>query len=112
MEKLDLYQNNYPEYERLAKQSTLENAKDDYNDYINCSIDDSIDDNFTLKLEEHVPPYMMSQISGKKIKDPVKASTGVYYDREELRALIRENNHTVPLILGPPLSENLDDLVL
>lgn len=51
---LNTYQNNYEEYERLAKQSTEENAKYDYHDYIRSNIDDSVPDDFTLSFDENI----------------------------------------------------------
>ena len=91
-----MYNNNRSEYDRLARQSTKDNAKDDFMDFIKSNIDDSIDDGFSLSFdEEHIPPYMLSQISGRKITDPVKSSTGVWYEREELKQLVASSKNPI-----------------
>ena len=113
IETYDLFKNNFEKYEELARKSTEKNAKDDYNDYI-CSalVADEVPDGFTLKFSDKVPPYMLSQISGKPLqKDKmVMASSGVYYDRDELKQLVASNKNPVCLITGKPLTERPEDL--
>lgn len=53
MEILELFKNKHDEYEKLARKSAEDNAKDDYNDYITSSVDDSVPDGFTLTRDEY-----------------------------------------------------------
>lgn len=61
-----------------AKESTDEVAKDKFEDFIDGNIDKTVNNNFKLKFDsQHIPQYMMSQISGSRIRDPVLSSTNV-----------------------------------
>ena len=110
IEKLDIFLHNRPEYDRLAKKSSEDNAKDNYEDYIDSHIDSDIPDGFSSQFdEEHVPPYMVSQISGRKIKNPILSSTGVYYDKDELKQLVTSNKNPRCIITGNLLTEKPED---
>lgn len=106
---LDVYKNNPTEYERLSRKSAIDNAKDDFVDYVSL-VDDSVDPGFKLTFEEHVPYYMISQISGHEIKDPVLSSTNVWYDREELKQLVASNKNPICIVTGKVLTEKHEDL--
>ena len=109
----NIFLNNPDRYQRFARNSTNDNAKDDYKDYIkDVYIDDSVNPKFTLDFEKHIPPYMRSQISGREIPPErrVISSTGVIYDREELKQLISSNRNPICVVTGEPLTEKLEDL--
>ncbi|KAK8884978.1 hypothetical protein M9Y10_044105 [Tritrichomonas musculus] len=109
LETLDTFKNNYAEYERLARKSSQDNAKDNYEDYITAHVDDTVPDDFSATFEKHVPPYMISQISGKQIKNPILASSGVYYDKDELKQLVTSNRNPRCIITGKLLDEKPED---
>ena len=113
IETYDLFKNDKEKYLKLAKESADKNAKDDYNDYIGSSlVVDDVPSDFTISFTDHVPPYMLSQISGKPISKEkmVKASSGVYYDKDELRQLVASNKNPVCVITGKILTERPEDL--
>ena len=113
IETFDIFQHDKLTYERLAKESADKNAKDDYNDFVGSSlVVDDVPEGFTIEFTEHVPPYMVSQISGKPLQKNkmVKASTGVYYDKDELRQLVSSNRNPICVITGKPLLEKPEDL--
>ena len=100
-------------YERYATNSSKDRVKSDFTEYLKDTyVDDSVNPNFTLDFEKHVPPYMRSQISGKEIppENLVKASSGVYYDREELKQLIASSINPICVVTGKQLTETIEEL--
>mgnify|MGYP006962198669 CR=1 FL=1 len=59
-----------------------------------------------MSFTDQVPPYLISQISGKPLveKKMVLASSGVYYDRDELKRLVT-SNPAVCIVTGKYLTE-------
>ncbi|OHT11426.1 hypothetical protein TRFO_19161 [Tritrichomonas foetus] len=112
-ELFDIFHNNREEYNRLATESSERIAKDDYQEYIKSyKIHDAPDD-FKVQLGNYIPPYMLSQISGK-VLDPnspntVKASSGIYYDRNELKQLVSSSKTPICVVTGKPLTERPED---
>lgn len=41
---------------------------------------------------------------------PVRSSTGVIYEREELKQLVRANQNPICVITGKPLTETADEI--
>lgn len=104
--------NDYEDYLNLAKDSAQKNAKNTYQDYIGSSyIADAVKVDFKVKFEDHIPSHMISQISVKIIKKEqiVMASSGVYYDKDELKQLIASKKNAVCIITGKILTEKLED---
>lgn len=96
------------EYERLARDSAQKVGKDNYKDFLppRFFIQDEVDDRYMLTFDgANVPAYMVSQI-----KDPVRSSTGVIYEREELKQLVRANQNPICVITGKPLTETADEI--
>lgn len=58
---------------------------------------------FFYKNEEEV------EIFHRKKENLVMASTGVYYDKEELRQLVASNKNPICVVTGKPLKEKLED---
>lgn len=112
---LDTYKSDRSKYEQLAKKSTQLNAKDDYKEFIEsykiCNdfdeLPDKVPDNFNesifYKNEEEV------EIFHRKKENLVMASTGVYYDKEELRQLVASNKNPICVVTGKLLKEKLED---
>ena len=109
-----MYKDNQDEYIRLATKSAIEVGKDDYHDFFpkNTIPDDSIV-NFQAVFDEKdiKPPYMISQISGRVLKDPViPPSVGVIYERDELRQLIASSKNPICVVTGLPITETLQQV--
>lgn len=93
----------------LAKESSEQNAKDDYNDYIEgCSISDFTgDEKFYQKiLDIDKMPSRKPESKNVTIqdilqgKDRILASSGVYYDKDELRQLVASHKNPIYAITG------------
>lgn len=101
--------NNKDQYEKLARESAEKNAKDKIEDYIDSSkINDDIEDYSNQVDDDHVPFYMKHN----KIKEEnmVLASSGVYYDKDELRQLLASNEKPICVFTGKVLTEKPEDL--
>ena len=111
VECYDLFKNDYDKFEELVRKSAQLNAKNVFNDYVN-NIVDEIPSDFTLPEEKYVPQHLVSQISGKVIKKDnlFMASTGIYYDKDELKRLVESNKNPVCVITGKILTEKLEDI--
>lgn len=114
IDALELYRSDYnhESYYAAAKESAEKVGKNDYNEFISeySKIYDDVDRDLTDT--DKIPPYMMSQISGKPIdrNSMVMASSGVYYDRNELIQLLRSNPNPICVITGKPLTDKLENL--
>ncbi|KAK8896924.1 hypothetical protein M9Y10_014850 [Tritrichomonas musculus] len=110
---LETFMSDNKEYERLAKESAQKVGKDKYEDFLppNKHIQNEVDDRYKLTFDgANVPAYMVSQISGRVIKDPVRSSTGVIYEREELRQHVKANQNPICVITGRPLTEKVEEI--
>ena len=109
IDALDDYMNDQNLYMKKAKESAEKVGKNDYYEFLaqRYFIDDDVTDDFKLEITDHIPPYMMSQISGKPIqKDKlIMASSGVYYDKDELKQLISSSKNPICVITGKILTE-------
>lgn len=112
IEAYGMYLNNYENYERLALESAKNNGKDDFHDYISSTtIANNVPTDFKVDVKDHYPLYLLSQITGKTIKNDkmIKASSGVYYDKDELRNIIASSKNPVCAITGKILTEKPED---
>ena len=112
IETLDMFKNQKDKYEELARKSSEENAKDDYNEYIGKAlVIDEVPEGFTIEFHDNIPPYMLSQISGKPLQKgkTVIASSGALYDKDELKQLVSSNRNPICVITGKPLTERPED---
>ena len=113
----DIYRHDKIKYYQLCKESSLKNAKNDYNDFVK-SYNIVVNDEHVHKRipfneqSMDMPPHMISQISGKPIRNDkmIKASTGVYYDRDELKQLIYSSKKPICVITGKLFLEKLEDI--
>lgn len=113
IEILETFMEDLGKYNILARKSAQEVGKNDFKEFLpqRVSILDSVEKDFKFTFDkDHVPPYMISQISGRVIKDPVMASSGVYYERAELRQLVTCHKNPICYITGKPLTETANDL--
>lgn len=87
--------------QKLAKESTQNNAKDD-DDIGSSPVVEDVPSDFTIRSTEKIPLYFISQISGKTIKKEkmIKSSTGVYYDKDELIRLLSSSKNPVCVVTG------------
>ena len=112
---LNIFLNSRDQYELLARESSEKNAANDHMDYISKSIILSeVPDDFKIEFSAEAPQYLTSQISGEVIdkKRLVMASTGVYYDKEELKQLFASNDDPICIITGKHLTkEGTSDLI-
>jgi hypothetical protein len=114
--KLDLWNRNRAEYERLARQSTQRFAKSSLEEWLSgLYIENDVDPTFSLTInpDAGVPPYLRSQITGKfiPIDRQYKASSGAIYDRDEFKQLlITSRPNPICPITGKPLTETLASL--
>lgn len=109
------YRTDRERYNQLARESALNNAKDNFEDYFNgrLVIKDEVSDDFSLNFTpENIPKYMISQITMKFLKkeNMIRASSGVYYDRDELRQLLMSHKDPVCVITGKPLTEDPSEI--
>ena len=110
LEIYDKYRNNQTEYIELAKKSSEVNAKDTIENYFssNTTFDDDVSDMFEKEFNDNMP-----FLTSRKPINPenrILASSGVYYDREELRQLVKSSKNPICIITGKPLTETIDDL--
>jgi ubiquitin-protein ligase len=113
--KLDLWNRNRAEYERLARQSAQRFAKSSLDEWLEgLYIENDVDPTFTLTInpDAGVPPYLRSQITGKfiPIAKQYKASSGVIFDIDEFKQLITSQADPICPITGKPLTETLASL--
>lgn len=109
----DVFRNDKDEYFRLARESTLNNALDDYSQYINPILS-NVPPDFQIEPHDFPPPHLVSQISNQRIKNNkmILASSGVYYDRYELKRFVSLYENPRCIITGKQLTkkiENIDD---
>ena len=102
-------------YIEKAKESALKVGKNNYKNFFqkNTIISSDVSGKFTPTFDnEHViPSYMLSQVSGRVLKDPVRVpSVGQIYDSEELRQLIATNRNPTCIVTGLPITETLQDV--
>lgn len=113
IEKLMMYKHNRQEYDRRAFESTRNNAKDTYEQWIEgITITDTVPPGFKLTFtEESVPPYMRSIFTGKPIDRAklIKDKDGNYYDRDEFQQYIAGNKNPINLCTGKEIKYDLDD---
>ena len=111
IDALEVYKDNIELYWRKAKESTEIVGKNDFREFFpdHLILNDDVDDDNIFDVDR-IPLYMRSQIESKNIKDFVLSSTGVYYERERLKELIRSNKNPICEITGRPLTDKLEDL--
>ena len=115
IEILETFMQDRELYEHLARESAQKVGRNDYKEFLpkNIIIEDKVDGNFKPVFEKNnAPDYMVSQISGRVIRDPVRASSGVWYERRELLQLINTNRNPVCVITGMPLTDKAEDLTV
>ena len=117
IEILETFLTNQELYYKKAKESAMEVGKDNYEDfypqrtYVQGLNDDEDETNLRLDYDqEQTPLFMISQIYGGTIRDPVLASSGVFYEREELLQLVSSSSNPICVITGRPLTEQADEI--
>jgi ubiquitin-protein ligase len=113
--KLALYKADRAEYQRKALASAQAVAKATLEDWTrDLYISDDVPADWSLAInpDAGVPPYLRSGVTGKfiPVEKRVVASTGVVYDRDDLRQLLTSSPNPICVITGRPLTENLSDL--
>lgn len=112
IEKLMIYKLNRAEYDRRAYESTRNNAKNTYEEWIEgITVINEVPSDFDLSPSKVIPPYMRSVISGKEI-DPKKvyvSSTGTIYDIDEFKQMLATNKNPIDLCTGKQFTETLND---
>ena len=106
-----MFLNEPDKYEQLVIKS-LKNAKNNYNDFIDSSgAIDNVPAGFSLNFESDAPPYLITQIEGKQFKKEkiVKASSGIYYDRDELKQLLATSKPAFCVVTGKVLTDRIED---
>ena len=99
-------------YIGLAKQSAAQFGKNNYTDFLNSvSINDKVDSDFKILSENDIPIYFKSPISGKPLNkdNMILASSGIWYDRDELRQLVVSSEHPRCVVTGKLLTETPND---
>lgn len=109
IEILDTFLNNNELYYQKARESTELVGKDDFNQIFKVKpfITDSDE---PIQHEDQIPAYMISQVSGRPIRDPVLASSGVYYERNELRRIVSSRRNPVCVVTGRVLTERSEEI--
>jgi hypothetical protein len=109
--KAALYKDNQQEYFRLARQSTEREAKARPQDFLAGAISDQVPADFQLEQMTIVPQWERSPFTGDPIpKDKqMRASSGVLYNRDELKQYILSTQNPICQITGKPLSETAAD---
>ncbi|KAK8841827.1 hypothetical protein M9Y10_026777 [Tritrichomonas musculus] len=110
--KLTLYNqsNDHHEFNQRIRDS-VRNAKDDYNDYLS-STPISDDQNYHVLRENYVAIHQRCPISGIPL-DPantVVASSGIRYDRDALKRLLRSMANPRCVVTHRILTDNPDSL--
>lgn len=82
IDALDDYMNDKSLYMRKAKESAKNVGKNDYHEFLahHSFINDDVSNDFKIEITDHIPPYMMSQISG----EPIQGSFNAYCDKTVL----------------------------
>ena len=103
LEKLDLFINNPKKYEKLARQSARDNARENYVDFLKgVHVNDSVDDDFMQSLidkKEYYPYDYDMRPTRNHNKRKIIFSSDVFYDRNEL----------IQLVAGSVLTEKPED---
>lgn len=110
--KLTLYNSNKTEFNNKVIESASK-AKMNYNEYLEgMPINDDTPNDFNVPEEVYVPPQNRSPITGNPIdpENAVIASSGIMYDRDELKALLRSCAQPRCVITGKILTDNPDQL--
>lgn len=107
IEAYDLFNSNPTQYEKLAKESAERDAKNKIEDSIGSTeFNDDVQEDFKIAFnkEEKIQIYM----GAKKLKEAnmVLASSGIYYDRDELRRLVASSEKPVFVVTGKTLTED------
>lgn len=90
------------EFQTNVQQFNNKNSRENYQEWLTkeeleCSVDDS-DEHILLNDPKFIPFELRCPISKNKIRVPVRASTGVVYDRAFLEQLLHENGNAICVI--------------
>lgn len=104
-------------YYKKAKESAETVGKPNYKDFFHKNtyiMDDAEDSNDRISLDcgcgGRTPLFMISQVYGRAIRDPVLASSGVFYERSELIQLVSSSSNPICVITGKELTEKTDEI--
>lgn len=112
LDVLNCYKYEREKYIGLAKQSAAQFGKNNFTDFLNSvSINDKVDSDFKILSENDIPIYFKSPISGKPLNkdNTILASSGIWYDRDELRQLVVSSEHPRCVVTGKLLTETPND---
>ena len=112
IESYIMFLNNREQYYRRVMISTSSDAKNDYKKYIDdVIIVNEVPPDIIFEQFDFTPTCRISPISGKTIKKEnlFLASSGVYYDKNELIQLLKTSKNPICAITGKVLTEKFDD---
>ena len=112
VDKLTVYRSDIDLFNRKVAES-VRLAKDDYNEYlVGVPINDNTPTGYVVPNEEYVPPQNRSPITGKPInpRNAIVASSGILYDRDELKTLLRSSTTPRCVITNKILTEDPDKI--
>ena len=117
IEILETFLKDQQVYYDKAKKSAEEVGKENYEEffpkrtYVQGLSDDEDETQIGLDYDqENTPLFMISQVYGGTIRDPVLASSGVFYEREELIQLVASSSNPTCVVTGRLLTEQPDDI--
>lgn len=111
MEAYFVYISDEELYYKLAKESATNNAKENYEDYLqNIKVIDEVPEGYTIEFNDSVPFYMISQITGRPLRkeNTIISSTGFLYDKDELLQYISSRSESKCIFSGKYLDEKVE----
>jgi ubiquitin-conjugating enzyme E2 D/E len=109
--KAALYKDSRQEYLNLARQSTAREARNNPRDFFTGDPSDQVPADFQLEQMTIVPQWERSPFTGDPIpKDKqIRASSGVLYNRDELKQYILSTQNPICQVTGKRLTETAAD---
>lgn len=108
--QIDIYENylnDREKYNKLAKESADQNAIDDCKDYIKNLRRQNVPFDYYYHFFSDVFDQTKNIDSEKD--QLILASTGIYYDRNELKKIVSSNENPICIVTGEPLTERPED---
>lgn len=107
---LNLYTSDKNAFNRKIDESVQMNSKEKYEDWMQICSCDLLDDNDpNLEINSTIiPQQFLCPITGKIMMNPCRASSGIFYEEEELRKLLQRSQNPLCLVTGQQLTMDID----
>jgi ubiquitin-protein ligase len=110
--KWTMFKDERMEYDRLARESAAREARNSPEEWLaGLGLSDDVPAGFKLEKLVFVPAHERSPFTGEPIPidKKVLSSTGIFYNRDELRQYILSTPNPICAVTGQPLTETIED---